>query len=604
MVFRRQETGVYDIERYLRIRSAYSPSFLPDGSLLFRNDATGVAQTWRVDEPLGWQSQVTFHDESVSFASASPERNELIYGMDEGGNERTQLYRVDATGENVVNLTDEPDAKHRWGGWSHDGERFAFASNRRDERVFDLYVQGRDDDEPRRVCETDGWYSVVGWSPDDERLAVRQARSNFDHDLYVVDVDGGELERVTSPDDDGTRYSSVNWSPDGDSFYLVTDEDGADTLFLARLDVSTGEVEKVVDGGDWNVGGVSVDDETGRVVYGRNVEGFTDLRAAEIEDGGLVELPTPDLPDGVIGGTSFGPDGDRFAVTVTGRSRNANVYVVEFETGDARRWTDAATAGIPRETFVEPTTVRYESFDGLSVPALFSTPESADPPYPVVVDIHGGPESQRRPSFSALRQYLLAHGYALLEPNIRGSTGYGREYTHLDDVRKRMDSVRDIGAALDWLGERDDVDEDCVAAYGGSYGGFVVLAALAEYPDRWAAGIDVVGIANFVTFLENTGEWRRELREAEYGSLEDDRDFLEEISPVNNAHRIRAPLLVMHGANDPRVPVEEAEQIAEKVEENAPVDTLIFEDEGHGFSKLENRIEAYTRLVEFLDKHV
>jgi len=593
---------VYDIERYLRIRSAYSPSFLSNGSLLYLNDATGVAQTWRVDKPLGWQSQVTFHDEAVSFAAASPERDELVYGMDEGGNERTQLYRVDATGENVVSLTDEPDAKHRWGGWSHDGERFAFASNRRDQRVFDIYVQGRDETEPTLVCETDGWYSIVGWSPDDSRLAVREARSNFDHDLYFVDVDGGELEPVTDAGAE-TRYRSVNWSPDGDSFYLVTDEGDADTLYLGRLDVSTGDLETVVEGGDWNVGGVSVDDETGRLVYGRNVEGFTELHAAELNDG-LRELPTPDLPDGVIGGTSFGPDGERFAVTVTGRERNANVYVVGFETGEATRWTDATTAGIPTRSFVEPDVVRYESFDGLDVPALFSTPEHGEPPYPVVVDIHGGPESQRRPSFSAVRQYLLSHGYALLEPNVRGSTGYGKQYTTLDDVRKRPDSVRDIGAALDWLAERDEVDEDRVAAYGGSYGGFMVLASLAEYPDRWAAGVDVVGIANFVTFLENTGEWRRELREAEYGSLDEDRDFLEEISPVNNADRIRAPLLVMHGANDPRVPVEEAEQIAKKVEENAPVDSLIFDDEGHGFSKLENKIEAYSRLVGFLDEHV
>jgi dipeptidyl aminopeptidase/acylaminoacyl peptidase len=595
---------VYDVERYLRIRSAYAPSFLPDGSLTYLNDATGAAQAWRVDRPLGWQSQVTFGDEPVSFAAASPERDELIYGRDEGGNERTQLYRVDASGADGIRLTDAPDAKHRWGGWSHDGERFAFASNRRDSRVFDIYVQGRDEEEPRLVCETDGWYSVVGWLPGDSALVLREARSNFDHDIYTVDADGGEPERVTDADR-ATRYRSVNPSPDGEALYISTDE-GSDTLYLGRLDLSTGDVETVVDGGDRNVSGVSVDDETGRVVYGRNVEGYTDLRTARIEEGDLRELPTPDLPEGVVGGTSFGPDGDRFAVTVTRRTRNANVYVVDFETGEATRWTDATTAGIPPETFVGPDAVRYDSFDGLEIPALFTTPDAArhEPPYPVIVDIHGGPESQRRPSFSGLRQYLLSSGYALFEPNIRGSTGYGREYTTLDDRRKRMDAVRDIGAALDHLAEVEEADEDRVTAYGGSYGGFVVLAALAEYPERWAAGVDVVGIANFVTFLENTGEWRRALREAEYGSLEEDRDFLERISPVNNAAEIRAPLLVMHGANDPRVPVEEAEQIADEVAEHAPVEKLIFEDEGHGFSKRENRIEAYTTMVEFLDDHV
>jgi dipeptidyl aminopeptidase/acylaminoacyl peptidase len=571
-------------------------------------DTTGVAQVWHLEGAMRWQSQVSFCDEAVSFASFSPERDELIYGMDEGGNERTQFFRVAPDGSNLVNLTDKPDAKHRWGGWSHDGERFAFASNRRDERVFDIYTQRRDEigDDACLVCETDGWYSAVGWSPDDDRIAVREARSNFDHDLYVLDIETGEMEQVTTGDE--TRYSSVNWSPDGGSFYLVTDEgEGEDTLYLGRLDLTTGEMEKVVDGGDYNVGGVSVDDETGRVVYGRNVEGYTELHAAELRDGELHDLPKPDIPESIAGGTSFGPEGEKFAITVTRRKENANIYVVDFETGEATRWTDAATAGIPRETFVEPTTVRYESFDGLSVPALFTTPkrDEHEPPHPVVVDIHGGPESQRRPSFSGLSQYLLSNGYALFEPNVRGSTGYGKEYTHLDDVRKRMDSVKDVREGLDWLAEREEIDQDRAVAYGGSYGGFMVLACLAEYPDRWAGGVDVVGIANFVTFLENTGEWRRELREAEYGSLEDDRDFLESISPINNADEIRAPLLVMHGANDPRVPVKEAEQIAESVEKNGvPVEKLIFDDEGHGFSKLENRIEAYSTMVEFLDRHV
>jgi dipeptidyl aminopeptidase/acylaminoacyl peptidase len=224
---------------------------------------------------------------------------------------------------------------------------------------------------------------------------------------------------------------------------------------------------------------------------------------------------------------------------------------------------------------------------------------------PVIVDIHGGPESQRRPSFGGLSQYFLSRGYALFEPNVRGSTGYGRAYTHLDDVENRMDSVRDIGAGLDWLATREAIDSDRAVAKGGSYGGFMVLAALTEFPDRWAAGVDIVGIANFVTFLENTGSWRQELREAEYGSLAEDREFLESISPVTNADRIEAPLFVLHGANDPRVPVGEAEQIAAEVEsQGIPVELLVFEDEGHGIAKLDNQIEAYTQVVAFLDDHV
>ena len=233
-------------------------------------------------------------------------------------------------------------------------------------------------------------------------------------------------------------------------------------------------------------------------------------------------------------------------------------------------------------------------------------PEDAtDGETPVVVDIHGGPESQRRPSFHAVKQYFLNRGYAYFEPNVRGSSGYGREYTHLDDVENRMDSVADVEAAVEWLHDQPAVDPDRIVAMGGSYGGFMVLAALTEYPDLWAAGVDVVGIANFVTFLENTGDWRRELREAEYGSLEEDREFLESVSPINNIQDIAAPLYVLHGENDPRVPVGEAEQIAdEAAEQGVPVEKLIFPDEGHGFTKLENRIEAYTSIADFLDEHV
>jgi len=630
----------YELERYLTIRSAYGASLGPNGTLAVLLDTTGVGQVWTLSEPGAWPTQRTFYDEPVAFVSFSPTRPELVFGMDEGGNERTQLFRLDLDGQ-ITPLTDRPGAKHRWGGWSTDGDHFAFASNRRDESVFDVYVQERDAGEAERLFEGDGWFSVGPWSPDDDALVVHEAHSNFDHDLSVLDRPTGQRHDLT-PDTEGVRYRSVNWGPEGDWLYLVTDE-GADTLFLARMDPATGDLETVREGGPYNVGGVAVDEASGLLAYSRNVEGYTDLSLAELGDDGLASLPTPDLPGAVAGGVSFGPDGDRFALSSSGRTINTNVSVVDVtalrERGestaadahtvasDARvsvaasggettdeavtRWTHASTAGIPRETFVAPDLIRYETFDTVDgepreIPAFVSLPaEIPEGGAPVIVDIHGGPEGQRRPSFSGLRQYFLSRGYALFEPNVRGSSGYGRAYTHLDDVRKRMDSVRDIGAALAWLGAHGDIDSDRVVAKGGSYGGFVVLAAMAEYPDRWAAGVDVVGIANFVTFLENTGSWRRELREAEYGSLAEDREFLESISPTSNADQIAAPLFVLHGANDPRVPVEEAKQIAKRVrEQGVPVEKLIFEDEGHGISKRENQIEAYTQVVDFLDEHV
>ncbi|MWV65558.1 alpha/beta fold hydrolase [Halorubrum sp. JWXQ-INN 858] len=632
----------YDIERYLNVRSAGGADLGPDGRLSFLLDTTGTPQVWSLEGPVEWPEQHTFSEERVTFVDSSPERAEAVFGMDRGGNERAQLYRLDFGSGRVTDLTRRPDAKHRWGGWDGDGERFAFTSNRRENAVFDVYVQDRDgtDGDAERLYEGDGWLSVAGWSPSDDRLIVHEAGSSFDHDLYTLSVATGELTHHT-PHDGDVRYGSPEWGPDGESIYLVTDRD-SDALRLERLDLSTGgfSVVETVHGdegerdvapggggsdeddegarddrdaasdgeGPWNVDGVAVHEDSRRVVYSRNVDGYTEITVGELVGPDRIDaLPAPDLPDGIAGGVSFGPDGDRFAITATGSTATADVHVVETTTGATERWTAASTAGIPPDTFIEPELVHYPTFDGLEIPAYFSVPETEPPAagYPVIVDIHGGPESQRRPSFSPVKQYLLNHGYAVFEPNVRGSAGYGKAYAALDDVEKRMDSVADVRAGAEWLHDHPEVDPDRLVAMGGSYGGFMVLASLTEYPELFAAGIDIVGIANFVTFLENTGDWRRSLREAEYGSLADDREFLESISPINRIDRIAAPLFVLHGANDPRVPVSEAEQIVERArEQDVPVRKLVFDDEGHGFSKLENRIEAYRSVVDFLAEHV
>ncbi|MHB9288342.1 prolyl oligopeptidase family serine peptidase [Halobacteriales archaeon Cl-PHB] len=607
----------YDLSRYLSVRGAGGATLATDDTLAFLYDATGVSQVWTLDEPGAWPTQRTFYDEPVSFVTASPTRPEFVFGMDDGGNERLQLHRLDPDGT-ITDLTARPDAKHRWGGWSHDGDRFAFASNRRDEAVFDVYVQERDErgDAAEMVYEGDGWLSLGGWDPADERLIVTQSHSSFDQDVYVLDVDSGALTHLTPQDD--TRFYATQWGPDGDSLYLVTD-DGSDTLYLARMDPETGALSVVREGGDWEIDGVAVDHDSALLVYSRNVDGYTELTLTERTDPTtLRDLPLGDLPGAVAGGVAFGPDGDRLALTASGRTETTDVHVVDVATlreadvgadqppGAAERWTRASTAGIPPETFVDPELVHYETFDGREIPAFLSVPPGADPgETPAIIDVHGGPASQRRPGFSGLFQYFLSAGYALLEPNVRGSSGYGRAYTELDDVEKRPDSVKDLKAAREWLGDHDLVDPNRIAVKGGSYGGFMVLAGMTRYPDLWAAGVDVVGIANFVTFLENTGDWRRSLREKEYGSLEADRDLLEELSPIHDADNIQAPLFVIHGANDPRVPLGEAEQIVEAArEKDVPVELLVFEDEGHGLSKLDNQVTAYEQVVAFLDDHV
>jgi dipeptidyl aminopeptidase/acylaminoacyl peptidase len=607
---------VFDIERYLNIRSAHGASVGPAGDrLAFLMDTTGVPQVWTVDGPGAWPEQRTFFADRITFVSWSPTRPELLFGKDRGGDERADLYRLDVGSGEITDLTRHPDAKHRFGGWSPDGDRVAFTANRRDTAVFDVYVQDRDavGADAELVAEGDGWLSVSGWSPDGTRLAVVESHSNFDQDVYVCDVETGTMHHLT-PHDGDVRHRSVEWGPDGDALYLVTDRD-ADTLAPARIDAESGDLDplETVDpdrsfDDEWNVDGVAVDEDSRRLVYARNVEGYTELGVGElVAPGRLDHFPDPDLPQSVAGGVSFGPDGDRFALTVTRSDDTANVYAVDVKSGTAERWTSASTAGIPRDSFVAPELVRYPTFDDRRIPAFFSLPDTdtGHGETPVVVDVHGGPESQRRPSFRRVKQYLLARGYGVFEPNVRGSTGYGTAYTRLDDVEKRPDAVADLAAGAEWLADHPAVDPDRIAVMGASYGGFMTLAALTEYPDRWAAGIDVVGIADFVTFLENTGNWRRELREAEYGSLETDREFLESISPLNHVDSIEAPLFVLHGENDPRVPVSEARQVTARAREaGVPVRELIFEDEGHGFAKLENRIEAYGAVAAFLDDHL
>jgi dipeptidyl aminopeptidase/acylaminoacyl peptidase len=587
----------YEFARYLKIRGAWGASWSPDGRrLAFLTEITGVPQAWEVsagtDGP-SWPEQLTFYEERVSGAEYSPTDDRLLFDMDAGGNERTQLFLL-GNGE-VKDLTRAPDAIHYSGGFSPDGGRFAYTATRRNGTDFDVFVQDLEG-EPEMVWEVSGYHTVSDWAPEGSSLVVSRHHSNLNNDLYRLDLGSGEAELLT-PHEGDARFQGVRVTPDGGSAYLATDRDG-DFMRLARLDLSTLELTYLTPD-DWDVEGVDLSDDGRYLLASRNVEGYSDL---VLFSGEGRRMPGLRVPEGIVGGFAFSPDSRRLAFTLVGPTRNPDVWVLELPDGEPRRATRSSTAGIPRSTFRRPSLVRYPSYDGREIPALFYEPGGAGENAPVVVNVHGGPESQSRPTFAPVTQYLLDRGYAIFFPNVRGSTGYGKAYTHLDDVEKRMDSVKDLAHAAEWLRERG---HERVAVMGGSYGGFMVLAALTEYPELWSAGVDIVGIANLVTFLENTGSYRRALREPEYGSLEGDRGFLESISPIHKAGNIRAPLMVIHGKNDPRVPVGEAEQIVERVRENGGVvEYLLYEDEGHGLAKLKNRLDAYPKIAAFLDEHL
>jgi dipeptidyl aminopeptidase/acylaminoacyl peptidase len=584
----------YEFARYLKIRAAHGATWSPDGRrIAFLTNITGVTQAWELPVEGGWPEQLTFHEERVSGVHYSPTENKLLYSMDVGGNERSQLFLL--RGGEEWDLTRAPEAIHYFGGFSPDGERIAYTATRRNGTDFDVFVQDLPDGEPETVWETSGYHTVSGWAPNASFLVVSRHHSNLNNDLYRLDLTSGEATLLT-PHEGEARFGGARVTPNGESIFLATDRDG-DFARLARLDLSTLELEHLTPD-DWDVEEVELSEDGRWLAVSRNFEGYSDFM---LFSGKGRRVPEPEMPEGIVGGFEFSPDGERLAFTLTGPNRNPDVWVVDLPDGEARRLTRSSTAGIPLRTFRRPRVVRYPTFDGREIPAFFYEPETSPENAPVVVNVHGGPESQSRPLFAPVTQYLLGRGYAVFAPNVRGSTGYGKAYTHLDDVYLRMDSVKDLAYAAEWL---RDKGHERVAVMGGSYGGFMVLAALTEYPELWTAGVDIVGIANIVTFLENTGSYRRALREPEYGSLERDREFLEFISPLHKAEEITAPLMVIHGKNDPRVPVGEAEQIVEKVKKNGgAVDYLLYEDEGHGLVKLKNRLDAYPKIAAFLDEH-
>lgn len=598
----------YSLDEYMDIRTVGSPTFGPDDDRLrFRMDTTGVMEFWDLDRPLSWPRQQTFTDDGVQFGAWSPTGEEFVFGKDAGGNERTQLYLLDDDTGDVTQLTDEPDAVHRWGCWSPDAESVAYAANRDRPGVFDIYVQGRDesDEEADRVYEQDKPSAVVpvSWN-DGGKLLALEVHSSFNRDVHLVDVETGESELLTEGHEHPVRYQSVTWGPDGDSLYLITDRD-YNWLYVARLDIDTLAVEPVVRS-DADIKTMVLNRSCRRLAYLRYENGYTDVRAGELVDETTVEeLPAPDFPKGTAENLTMSSDGEQLATVFSTGDTKPDLYTVDVETGATRQWTDCGMA-VPEETYVAPESVTYESFDGLEVPSFYVEPDDpAERPMPAVIDLHGGPRSQYFPAISPIRQNYVDRGFVRLEPNYRGSAGYGKEYMALDDVEKRPDAVRDVKAAAEWLAAQDDVDEDRIILHGTSYGGFLVLAAMTRWPDLFAGGVAVAPITNFVTYLENTGPWRRRHREAEYGSLEDHADLLRELSPVHDIENVSAPLFVAHGENDARVPVEEARQVEERLEdEDVPVETLLVEGAGHHFGKKEHRVEVFQSAMSFLEDHL
>jgi dipeptidyl aminopeptidase/acylaminoacyl peptidase len=607
---------VFSFEQYLNVRTAAWPSFSPSGELVsFLTDITGVAEVWTARDTGGettpWPEQVTFRGERAMSATFAPTRDVLLVQGDVGGGERAQMFRVNADGTELAALTDQPEVIHQFGGWSPDGTRICYASNARDPRFFDVYEMAPGDEQPhpRLLFSSDDTNYAAGYSPDGERVLVLRAENNVRASLLLVEVRSGEARRLTPEQHEGHgTYAAPAFGPGGAGIYVLGDR-GREFTTLAYIDLASGD-ERYLRDDPWDLEALALTPDGTRLALVFNENGASRLELFDVTDGWerRQALPAPELPMGVARELMWSRDGRKLAFTLDPAAGNPDVWIWEPEARRLRQLTRSARAGLPAEAFVEPRQVAFPTFDGRQIPALLYVPAGAGAEprnLPVVVYVHGGPESQFRPTFNAVVQYFASRGYGVLAPNVRGSTGYGYTYQSLDDVRKRMDSVADLKAAAEWLAASGVADARRIAVMGGSYGGFMTLSAVTTYPDLWAGAVDIVGIANFVTFMEQTGPWRRHLRESEYGSLERDREFLEQISPLGHVDRITAPLFVVHGANDPRVPVGEAEQIVAALRaRGVPVEYLRYEDEGHGLIKRANRLVAYPAIARFLDQRL
>jgi dipeptidyl aminopeptidase/acylaminoacyl peptidase len=612
---------LFPIERYLNVRAASSPSFSPDGRFVaYLSNTTGIPQAWLTPTTGGEPVQLTFGNDAVREVHFSPIRQDLLFSMDAGGNERTQLYRLFGVGDtehgigdgwDFENLSNQPNAIHSFGGWSNDGTRIAFSANRDDPSRFDIYVQevatGAKISPVPKLLATGpgGYYSAVAWSPNDKFILVERTDSNVNQDLYIIEVATGKTRHLT-PHDGDAQFQSAVWSHDGRKVYCVSTFQGRDLTQLAEIDAESGTV-RFPHETMWEVERVDVSSKGKYLLQFQNVDGLSRLRLRSPES--IDSYEELAIPVGVVSAAEFARDEKSVAIAHDGPRHNSDIWIIDLTAhsdSNRRQLTHSGRAGLPFSEFVEPELIHYKTFDDRMIPSWwFQAQTNTAAPGPVIVYPHGGPESQTRPNFTGLFQYFLARGYSILAPNVRGSSGYGTAFMNLDNTTKRMDSVADLAHAAYWLRDQKKGDPKRIAVYGGSYGGFMVLAAVTHYPELWAAGIDVVGICNFVTFLEQTGEWRRAHREKEYGKLREHRDFLVSISPIHHADKIRCPLMVIHGANDPRVPVGEAEQIVAVLKNRGvPVEYLRYEDEGHGLVKLKNRLDAYPKMAAFLDRYL
>jgi dipeptidyl aminopeptidase/acylaminoacyl peptidase len=612
------------LSRYQNTRGAGVAGWTKDDCLLIGTRFAETSQVHRVCQPLGMREQLTFYPEPVGAVAPTPAiapRGGFVFSKDKGGDEFSQLFWFDGDSREVSLLTDGKRTQNTAPLFSPDGKWLAYRSTARNGTDTDIWLRDMATGQARPVVTEGGSWSPLDFSPDGGTLLVMKGVSAAESYPGKVDLATGKLTMF--PVDGGkAAFGDFAYGPDGKSSYYVSDEplNGKAQEFqtLRHHDVGTGKLTVLSGAIPWDVTGFSLSQDRHHLAYATNEDGISRLRVLSLPSHREIALPS--LPVGVFGSGVFSPDGHRLALSINSATSPSDVYVIDLRDARLTRWTQSEVGGLDASKFVAPTLVRYPTFDRVNggnqgssrrtIPAFYYRPANvpAGRKLPVIINIHGGPEAQSLPTFNPTAQFMANElGVAMLVPNVRGSAGYGKTYLSLDNADKREDSVKDIGALLDWIAKQPELDASRVGVVGGSYGGYMVLASLMHYSDRIRAGIDVVGISHFGTFLKNTESYRRDLRRVEYGDERDPKmaEIFERISPLNHADRIKAKLFVAQGKNDPRVPWTEAEQIVKAVRANGqPVWYLLYNDEGHGFRKKSNNDYFGAASVLFWQQHL
>jgi dipeptidyl aminopeptidase/acylaminoacyl peptidase len=590
-----------DISRFLNVRRASAPSLAPDGSrVAFRTQISGAPQLWVVDAAGGWPHQLTF-GESVTFHAWSPAGDWIAYGSDRGGNEREGFYLVSPDGTRERELLAPSEAFRQFGAFTRDGRRIVYATTERTGVDFDIHLLEVATGADRRIFEGRMGLYAVSFSPDGGHVLLSEARGEDANDLFLLDVASGRLDTLFAPVD-RSSYRSFAWTPDGAGFYLATDQD-RQYAGLAHYDLATGALRWIATP-DQDVEDVGLSPDGRYLAWSRNDRGYSAVAARDLRSG--TDIAPPALPRG-LASVTWAERANVAAFSVTGPQVPGDIWIWRPESGRIHRATWSDAAGLDLDRMVVPTHHDFAARDGVTLHGLLYLPPGLAPGVrpPVLLSVHGGPTAQARPDFDAVVQYLLTRGVAVFDLNFRGSTGYGKLFARLNDGRLRAHEYLDMEDAVRWLAGLGTLDATRVAVMGGSYGGYLTMAAVTRLPAVFASAVAFVGVANWVTALEGASPALKASDRIEYGDIDDpdDRRFFAEISPIAHVQNVRAPVMVLHGANDPRDPVTESDQFVRGIREiGGTVEYLRFPDEGHGIRKLANRIIAYRRIATFLER--